>query len=122
MSDIVTELEEASRAALEDYHAYRTYQGSNSEYFRKARLGVGVMSVYARVRGTRANERALDLMAHRMMGGGASGGVVTEGPGVLALDNSQPVLQIPLTDAEDAATGEPETGTARKTGGKRAKA
>ena len=58
-------LEEEALGALDDYRAFRTYQGDNPVYFKRARIGVVVLSTYGRVRGTRANERALSLMERR---------------------------------------------------------
>jgi hypothetical protein len=86
MSDPVYEkLEQAALGALEDYHAYRTYQGENPKYLERARLGIPVLSTYGRVRGTRANERQLALIERRF----TSGDVTPDTPLALApMDSS----------------------------------
>lgn len=77
---VFPKLEQAAHAALDDYLAFHAYQGSNQEYFKRARLGMPVLSTYGRVRGTRANERALDMMGQRL----ASGQVVPQAMPALA--------------------------------------
>ncbi len=62
-------LGEAALGALDDYMAFRAYQGSNPDYYRRARLGIPVLSTYGRVRGTRANERQLQMLERRIASG-----------------------------------------------------
>ncbi len=80
-------LEEAALAALDDYMAYRTYQGENEGYYKKARLGIPVLSTYGRVRGTRANERQLAIIESRL----ASGEMIVGDRPALAGQSGQPV-------------------------------
>lgn len=85
-SDRVFErLEDAALGALDDYMEYRTYAGQNPDYYKRARLGIPVLSTYGRVRGTRANERQLALLERRI----ASGEVVPETPAALAAPQDQ---------------------------------
>lgn len=77
-------LEDAALGALDDYMAYRAYQGDNPNYYKRARIGIPVLSTYGRVRGTRANERQLGLLERRF----ASGSVIEESAGPLALEGS----------------------------------
>lgn len=70
MNDVVYDrLGEAALAALKDYMAYHAYQGENPNFYKRARLGMPVLSTYGRVRGTRANERQLDLIERRFASG-----------------------------------------------------
>jgi hypothetical protein len=45
---------------------YRTYQGKDPEYFRKARLGLGVVGSSVRLCATIENSRGNDLVAERL--------------------------------------------------------
>ncbi len=53
--------------------AYRTYQGKDPEYFRKARIGLGVVSTAVRLCATRENARTNDLIAQRLLDGPDAG-------------------------------------------------
>lgn len=84
MDQVFDKLNIAALAALDDYMAYRAYQGTNPESFQRAKLGMPVLSTYGRVRATRANERALDMMARR-----ASGEMATESQAALEPPTAQ---------------------------------
>lgn len=106
---VFVQLEEAALGALADYHAYRTYQGDNPDYYKRARLGIPVLSTYGRVRGTRANERQLDIIERRI----ASGDMTPDLPGSLAGHAAERVIE---ASAGGDATGDGGTaGTARRT-------
>ncbi len=45
---------------------YRTYQGTDPEYFRKARIGLGVVGAGVRILATIENNRSNDLIARRL--------------------------------------------------------
>lgn len=46
---------------VNELRTYRTYQGKDLEYFRKARIGVGVISTAGRLLATIENARSIDL-------------------------------------------------------------
>jgi hypothetical protein len=52
---------------IEELRAYRTYQGKNPEYFRKARIGVGIIGGAIRLCATVENMRTNELIQMRMM-------------------------------------------------------
>jgi len=45
---------------------YRTYQGKDPEYFRKARIGLGIVGAGVRILATIENNRSNDLIARRL--------------------------------------------------------
>jgi hypothetical protein len=47
---------------------FRAYQGSNPEYTKRAKMAVGVIGAYVRLRATMANERSNELIARRLDG------------------------------------------------------
>lgn len=49
---------------------YRTYQGKDPEYFRKARIGLGVVGSGVRLCATIENSRSNDLVQERLRLGG----------------------------------------------------
>lgn len=104
-------LEEAALGALDDYMEYRGYAGQNPDVYKRARLGMPVLSTYGRVRGTRANERQLDMLERRM----ASGDVVLPERAPLAAVTGQTD-----TDAETLDTNpEPTTEAAGRNGARK---
>lgn len=68
MSDFVKDLEEEAREQLVAIREYRIYQGANPEYKGKAKMAIGVIGAYVRLRATMANERSNELITMRMMG------------------------------------------------------
>lgn len=82
---VFARLEDAAMGALDDYLAYRAYQGENPDYYKRARIGIPVLSTYGRVRGTRANERQLDVLERRI----ASGEVIPDSRASLAGQSMQ---------------------------------
>ena len=51
---------------VHELRAYRTYQGKNQEYFRKARIGLGVLNGAVRICATRENARTNDMVERRL--------------------------------------------------------
>lgn len=68
----VQALEEEAQEQLAEVRAYRIYQGTNTEVRQKAKLAIGVIGAYVRLRATMANERSNDLIAHRLLAGSGS--------------------------------------------------
>lgn len=66
--NVIAEFEETAVLGSKAVRAFLTYQGANRDYFNKARVGVGAMGSYARLRATMANEQALRLMELRSAG------------------------------------------------------
>lgn len=52
---------------VEELKAYRTYQGKDPEYFRKARIALGVVGAGVRLCATIENSRTNDLVQRRML-------------------------------------------------------
>lgn len=50
---------------VKELRRYRTYQGKDNEYFRKARIGLGVVSNGVRLCATAENARTNDLIEQR---------------------------------------------------------
>ena len=105
-------LEEAALGAIDDYMAFRAYQGINPDYYKRARIGIPVLSTYGRVRGTRANERQLDLIERRI----ASGDILPLDATALADQSSQSVSQV--SAGTKALPDSHHTNTARRAGRK----
>lgn len=57
---------------VRELSAYRTYKGKDLEYFRKARIGLGVVSNAVRLCATMENARSNDLIAARLQVGGGT--------------------------------------------------
>lgn len=68
MSDFIKDLEEEATAQLSEIRAYRAYQGQSPEYKQRAKIAIGIIGAYVRLRATMANERSNDLISMRMMG------------------------------------------------------
>ncbi len=56
---------------VEELRSYRTYKGKDAEYFRKARIALGVVGSGVRLCATIENSRTNDLVERRMLGDGA---------------------------------------------------
>ena len=66
----VKALESEAVEQLDAISAYRTYQGNNPDYAKKAKMAIGVIGSYVRLRATMANERSNDLIEKRLVGSG----------------------------------------------------
>ena len=64
----VEALESEAGEQLQAIREFRLYSGSNVEYHKRAKMAIGVIGSYVRLRATMANERSNDLIAMRMMG------------------------------------------------------
>jgi len=58
-------------AWISELRKYRTYQGKDPEYFRKARVGLGVVGNAVRLLATVENNRSNELIARRLAMGPA---------------------------------------------------
>lgn len=65
----VEELETEAIEQLAEIKAARVYQGTNPDYRAKAKLAIGVIGAYVRLRATMANERSNDLIERRLLAG-----------------------------------------------------
>lgn len=65
----VSALEAEAKEQLGEIQAARVYQGANPDYNRRAKLAIGVIGAYVRLRATMANERSNELIAARILGG-----------------------------------------------------
>jgi hypothetical protein len=54
-------LEDTAAAGAKQLSAYFTYQGNNPDFLKKAKLGVAIISGYARVRATENGRMAVEL-------------------------------------------------------------
>lgn len=63
---LVEALEEEARAQLSEIRAFRTYRGSDPDYRQRAKLAIGVIGSYVRLRATMANDRSNELIALRL--------------------------------------------------------
>lgn len=66
-------LEAEAVDALKEIREYRTYRGNNPDYRNRAKMAIGIIGSYVRLRATMANERSNDLIERRLVGG--AGGV-----------------------------------------------
>lgn len=70
----VDALEDEAREQLAEIRAARTYQGTDPSYRQRAKLAIGVIGSYVRLRATMANERSNDLIERRLIGTVMDGG------------------------------------------------
>jgi hypothetical protein len=61
-------LEEEAQAQLDEVRKERVYQGSNPDYMKRAKLALGIIGSYVRLRATVANEHTNKLVEMRMLG------------------------------------------------------
>jgi hypothetical protein len=61
-------LESEALAQIDELKKHRTYQGTNAEYGQRAKIALGVIGNYVRLRGTMANEETNALVRHRLLG------------------------------------------------------
>jgi hypothetical protein len=59
-------LESEAKGQLAEVQAYRAYRGNNGDYAKRAKLAIGVIGAYVRLRATMANERSNELIAMRI--------------------------------------------------------
>lgn len=63
----VEALEQEAQEQLNSVRAYRTYQGKDPEYRNRAKLAIGVIGAYVRLRATMANEKSNQLIERRLL-------------------------------------------------------
>jgi len=68
MADFVKALEAEATEQLAEIRQYRAYQGNNPEYARRAKMAIGVIGAYVRLRATMANEQTNRLVEIRLAG------------------------------------------------------
>lgn len=66
--EFVTALEAEAVEQLSAIRAARTYQGENPDYQRRAKLAIGLIGAYVRLRATMANEKSNELIEMRILG------------------------------------------------------
>lgn len=71
VKDTINEYEETALLGMKHVRAFLNYEGNEPRYLHKAKVGAMAMSSYARLRATRANERALALVDQRQQLGSA---------------------------------------------------
>lgn len=64
----VEALADEATEQLQSIKAYRTYQGNNPDYGKRAKLAIGVIGAYVKLRGTIANERSNELITIKLIG------------------------------------------------------
>ncbi len=63
----VTALEGEAVEQLDAIKQFRTYQGNNPDYHKRAKMAIGVIGAYVRLRATMANEKSNDLIERRLL-------------------------------------------------------
>jgi hypothetical protein len=72
-SKFVEALESEATEQLDAVREYRVYKGNNQDYAKRAKLAIGVIGAYVRLRATMANERSNDLIERRLLSGDGIG-------------------------------------------------
>lgn len=65
-NDTLMELESLIKPSVTAIRAYLTYQGDNASYRDKAKIAVGLVSSFARVRASETNRMQVELIGERM--------------------------------------------------------
>lgn len=68
MSKFVDALEAEATEQLSAIREFRTYQGNNPDYGKRAKLAIGVIGAYVRLRATMANEKSNELIERKLLG------------------------------------------------------
>lgn len=63
---VIDAYEEAALKGLEAIREFLAYQGSNPDYFKRARVGAVPVSSYTKLRGTQANMEATDVLREKL--------------------------------------------------------
>lgn len=71
--EFIKKLEEEAVEQLSELRKYRIYQGTDPDKRQRAKLAIGVIGSYVRLRATMANERSNELISQRLLTAGASG-------------------------------------------------
>lgn len=65
------ELEDVAMESAKQLRAFFAYQGTNPQYFQKARLACGMIGAYARLRASETNRMAVEVTVGKIGGGSA---------------------------------------------------
>lgn len=65
--ETLNELESAIKPSIGAIKAYLTYQGENAQYRDRAKIAVGIVSAFARVRASETNRMQVELMSERIV-------------------------------------------------------
>lgn len=68
MTDFVDMLAEEAKEQLAEVRKERAYQGNNPDYHKRAKIALGIIGSYVRLRATMANEQTNRLVEMRMLG------------------------------------------------------
>lgn len=68
----VEALESEATEQLAAIREFRTYQGNNPDYGKRAKMAIGVIGAYVRLRATMANEKSNDLIERRILASGVA--------------------------------------------------
>ena len=63
----VQALEDEATLQLDAIAEARAYKGNNPDYHKRAKMAIGVIGAYVRLRATLANEKSNDLIERRML-------------------------------------------------------
>lgn len=66
--ETLNELEDTVGPALKAVRAYLSYQGDNPQYRDKAKIAIGAIGSFAKVRASETNRLQVELVADRMYG------------------------------------------------------
>lgn len=70
MEEFVDALGKEATEQLAAVREYRTYRGQNPDYKQRAKLAIGVIGAYVRLRATLANEKSNELIERKLLDGG----------------------------------------------------
>jgi hypothetical protein len=62
-------LEDLAMMGADEIRAFFAYQGDNAKYFKKARIGMGVLAAFSRVRASETNRMAVELASRKVLTG-----------------------------------------------------
>lgn len=65
----IESLEEEAVAQLGELRKFRVYQGQDPDRRQRAKLAIGVIGAYVRLRATLANEKSNELIEQRLLAG-----------------------------------------------------
>lgn len=65
--ETLKELESVIKPSIAAIRAYLAYQGDNAQYRDRARIAVGMVSAFARVRASETNRMQVELIGERML-------------------------------------------------------
>lgn len=66
--EFIKSLESEAQEQLDEVRKERVYKGSNPDYHKRAKIALGVIGAYVRLRATIANEHTNRLVEMRLLG------------------------------------------------------